>query len=110
MTATYAKPLNEWKIPLECQFYWDIEDENLCKKRNIEGLVEKHGSDVSKFLSEENKEMVLSVYDKMPDLHILTNMMDIDRYNEIKEKIKDTSYGFSNRTVPPQLFKVIHAT
>ena len=99
LTATYAKPLSEWNIPLECQFYWDIEDEQLCKKRNIQGLVEKHGEDVLLFLTEENKEQLLSIYDKMPDLHILTNMMDRKRFEVIKEKIKDTSYGFSNGTL-----------
>ena len=99
LTATYAKPLSEWNIPLECQFYWDIEDEQLCKKRNIQGLVEKHGEDVLLFLTEENKEQLLSIYDKMPDLHILTNMMDRKRFEEIKEQIKDTSYGFSNGTL-----------
>ena len=99
LTATYAKPLSEWNIPLECQFYWDIEDEQLCKKRNIKGLVEKHGEDVLLFLTEENKEQLLSIYDKMPDLHILTNMMDRKRFEVIKEQIKDTSYGFSNGTL-----------
>ena len=99
LTATYAKPLSEWNIPLECQFYWDIEDEQLCKKRNIHGLVEKHGEDVLLFLTEENKEQLLCIYDKMPDLHILTNMMDRKRFEVIKEQIKDTSYGFSNGTL-----------
>jgi len=99
LTATYAKPLSEWNIPTECQFYWDIEDEQLCKKRDIIGLVEKHGDGVRLFLNEENKEHLLSVYDKMPDLHILTNMMDKERYHVIKEQIKDTSYGFSNGTL-----------
>ena len=99
LTATYAKPLSEWNIPLECQFYWDIEDEQLCKKRNIQGLVEKHGEDVLLFLTEENKEQLLSIYDKMPDLHIITNMMDRKRFEVIKEQIKDTSYGFSNGTL-----------
>ena len=99
LTATYAKPLSEWNIPFECQFYWDIEDEQLCKKRNIQGLVEKHGEDVLLFLTEENKEQLLKIYDKMPDLHILTNMMDRKRFEVIKEQIKDTSYGFSNGTL-----------
>ena len=99
LTATYAKPLHEWNIPLECQFYWDIEDEQLCKRRDIQGLVEKHGEDVLLFLTDENKKQLLSVYDKMPDLHILTNMMDRKRFEVIKERIKDTSYGFSNSTL-----------
>lgn len=99
VTATYAKPLHEWNIPSDCQFYWDIEDEQLCKKRNIQGLVEKQGDDVLLFLNEENKEAKLSVYDKMPDLELITNIMDKNRYDVIKEKIKDTSYGFSNSTL-----------
>ena len=99
LTATYAKPLSEWNIPFDCQFYWDIEDEQLCKKRNIQGLVEKHGEDVLLFLTEANKEAKLSVYDKMPDLELITNIMDRKRYEVIKERIKDTSYGFSNSTL-----------
>jgi hypothetical protein len=99
LTATYAKPLNKWNIPQECQFYWDIEDEQLCKKRNINGLVDKHGKVANQFVSEENKEHILNVYDKMPDLHIITNMMDKARYDVIKEQIKDTSYGLSNGTL-----------
>ena len=99
LTATYAKPLNEWNIPLDNQFYWDIEDEQLCKKRNIQGLIEKHGEDVRLFVTETNKERILCIYDKMPDLHIITNMMDRKRYEVIKEQIKDTSYGFSNSTL-----------
>ena len=99
LTATYAKPLREWNIPLECQSYWDIEDEQLCKKRDIQGLVEKHGEDVLLFINEQNKEQMLNIYDKMPDLHMITNMMDKERYDNIKERIKDTSYGFSNSTL-----------
>ena len=99
LSATYVKPLSEWNIPEDNQFYWDIEDEQLCKKRDIQGLVEKHGKHVLLFLTEENKEKVLCIYDNMPDLHIITNMMDSERYEEIKHKIKDTSYGFSNGTL-----------
>jgi hypothetical protein len=99
LTATYAKPLCEWRLPSDCQFYWDIEDEQLCKQRNICGLVDKHGPDVLLFLTEANKEKLLKEYDKMPDLHILTNIMDRNRYAIIKERIKDTSYGFSNGTL-----------
>jgi hypothetical protein len=99
LTATYAKPLNEWNIPDDCQFYWDIEDEQMCKNRNVDGLIEKHGEDVLLFIKSENQERLLSVYDKMPDLHIITNMLDRKRYEMIKERIQDTSYGFSNGTL-----------
>src|SRR3989304_7375064 len=43
LTATYNKPLKEWGIPDECQMYWDIEDEQFCKARNIDKLIDKHG-------------------------------------------------------------------
>lgn len=99
LTATFSKPLNEWNIPIESQFYWNIEDEQLCKQRNIQGLIDIHGENVLLFLNEINKENLLSIYDKMPDLHIISNMMDKERYDVIKEKIKDTSYGFSNGTL-----------
>lgn len=99
LTATYAKTLNEWNISEDCRFYWDIEDEQMCKKRDIRGLIEKHGEDVLMFINAENQERHLSVYDKMPDLHIITNMMDKTRYDMIKERIKDTSFGFSNGTL-----------
>jgi hypothetical protein len=99
LTATYIKPLHEWNIPKDCQLYWDIEDEQMCKNRDIAGLVEKHGEDVSLFITTDNQEHLLSVYDKMPDLHIITNMMDRKRYEMIKERIQDTSYGFSNGTL-----------
>jgi len=95
LTATYAKPLNEWNIPIECQCYWDIEDEQLCKNRSIDGLVEKHGECVLQFLTEDNKEQMLGVYDNMPNLHILTNLMDRKRYDVIREKINGTVYGWS---------------
>lgn len=99
LTATYAKPLREWNIRTDCQFYWDIEDEKLCKNRNVQVLVEKHGEDVLLFLTEKNKEQLLCIYDKMPELCILTNMMDAKRFECIKEQIKDSSYGFSNGTL-----------
>ena len=48
LTATYNKPLMEWNIINECQMYWDIEDEQICKsilvnESNLERLKEKHG-------------------------------------------------------------------
>lgn len=91
LTATYSKPLYAWDINKNCQFYWDIEDELLCKNRNVNKLIEKHSTSV------DIKD--LSIYDNMPELHILTTIMDNDRYNMIKEKIKSTSYGFSNTTL-----------
>lgn len=99
LTATYAKPLSEWNIPPNCQYYWDIEDEQLCKNRNIQGLVEKHGEDVLLFLTEENKEQVLCIYDNMPELHIITNMIDEKRYENIKKITNSCKHGLSCGTL-----------
>jgi hypothetical protein len=90
LTATYRKPLNEWNIPKECQIYWDIEDEQLCKSLNINGLIEKHGP-LAKCVNTRE----LEIYKNMPDLHILTGMFDNVRYQEIKNRIMGTKYGFS---------------
>jgi hypothetical protein len=35
----------------------------------------------------------------MPDLHLITTMFDNQRYNDIKERIKDSKYGFSFNTL-----------
>ena len=45
-------------------------------------------------VSNLNIEKWFSSYDKMPDLHLLTTMMDQDKYDSIKSIIKDTDYGF----------------
>ena len=95
LTATFQKPLLEWNIPQHCQFYWNIEDEQLCKKRNVKGVAEKHGDEVLDFINEDNKEDILEIYDKMPNLELITTMMDSHRYNLIREQIKDTKFGFS---------------
>ena len=95
LTATFQKPLLEWNIPSYCQLYWNIEDEQFCKKRNIKMLIEKHGNIVNDFLNKDNYEKILGLYDNMPDLELITTMMDIDRYNLIKQQIKDTKFGFS---------------
>lgn len=93
LTATYQKTLNKWCIPDECKNLWDIEDEQFCKQRNVTQLVKKHGDEVLQFIDQGNE--ALSIYDLMPDMYILTTMMDSERYDEIKDKIKDTKYGFS---------------
>lgn len=100
MTATYNKPLQKWKIPLENQIFWDIEDERLCKTKNIDGLVEKHGDIVKSVCKELNEEgytddEILKEYEKYPELEILTTMFDSQRWEIIKNDIMDSKYGFS---------------
>ena len=99
LTATFNKPLKEWSIKNDNQFYWDIEDEQFCKNRDINSLIDKHGKEVLLFLNNNNINDKLSIYDKMPKLEILTNMMYVEKFKIIKERIKDSCYGFSNSTL-----------
>jgi hypothetical protein len=106
LTATYNKPLKEWNILPECQMYWDIEDEQLCKSillniENINKLKEKHGDEYIDKTIKHYTDLGLSInnifksYENMPDLHLITNMFDSERYEIIKENIMSSSYGFS---------------
>ena len=100
LTATYNKPLKEWGIPDECQMYWDIEDEQFCKARNIDKLIDKHGDEVKKVIKNMkidglSEDDIFGMYDNYPDLHLITNMFDPYRYEIIKDEIMDSKYGFS---------------
>ena len=100
LTATYNKPLKEWGIPDECQMYWDIEDEQFCKARNIDKLIDKHGDEVKKVIKNMkidglSEDDIFGMYDNYPDLHLITNMFDSYRYEIIKDEIMDSKYGFS---------------
>jgi hypothetical protein len=106
LTATYNKPLKEWNILLECQMYWDIEDEQICKSiindnTNINKLKEKHGvehiSNTIKHFIDLGYTIneIFEPYDKMPDLYLITNIFDNQRYEIIKNKIMGSHYGFS---------------
>ena len=105
LTATYNKPLREWNIPEECQMYWDIEDEQICKsilvdETNVEKLKEKHG-DTSitatiKYFTDKGYDIndIFKPYENMPDLYLITTMFDSQRYDIIKDKIMGSKYGF----------------
>ena len=105
LTATYNKPLKEWDIVSDCQMFWDIEDEQICKSilsdnTNINRLVEKHGDIVKDMIQYKNKygdtvEDIFKPYLRMPDLYLITNMFDSQRYDIIKENIMGSHYGFS---------------
>jgi len=105
LTATYNKPLREWNIPEECQMYWDIEDEQICKSilvndTNIEKLKEKHNNinitTTIKYFIEKGLSIadIFKPYENMPDLHLITTMFDRQRYDIIKDKIMGSKYGF----------------
>ena len=105
LTATYNKPLREWNIPIECQYYWDIEDEQICKsilsdENNISKLNEKYGDEITSLINDFTKlgisiNDIFTPYKNMPDQYMMTTMFNSDPYNRIKELIKDTKYGFS---------------
>ena len=106
LTATYNKPLKEWTILSECQMFWDIEDEQICKsilidETNLDKLKEKHGDEYIIKTINYYTNLGLSIndifksYERMPDLHLITNMFDQQRYDIIKENIMGTHYGFS---------------
>ena len=105
LTATYNKPLKEWTISEECQMYWDIEDEQFCKQINVKALQEKHGNEEVSATIDEFKMLGLSLHDifvpynNYPDLYLLTNLFDTERYQIIKENIMDSKYGFSFDTL-----------
>ena len=105
LTATYNKPLREWNIPEECQMYWDIEDEQICKsilvdETNVEKLKEKHGetsiTTTIKYFTDKGLSLtdMFKPYENMPDLYLITTMLDSQRYDIIKDKIMGSKYGF----------------
>ena len=80
--------------------YWDIEDEQFCKARNIDKLIDKHGDEVKKVIKNMkidglSEDDIFGMYDNYPDLHLITNMFDSYRYEIIKDEIMDSKYGFS---------------
>jgi hypothetical protein len=105
LTATYNKPLRKWNIPEECQMYWDIEDEQICKsilvdESNIDKLKEKHGdtsiTTTIKYFTDKGLSLtdIFKPYENMPDLYLITTMFDSQRYDIIKDKIMGSKYGF----------------
>ena len=111
LTATYNKPLKEWNIIPECQMFWDIEDEQICKSilqdnKNLDRLKDKHGSEYIDKTIKYYSDLELSIndifksYENMPDLHVITNMFDSQRYEILKEKLnKENKIGFCFETL-----------
>lgn len=101
LTATFSKSLSTYDIPQECQLFWDIEDEKWCKEMNFAKLAEKHGEQAMESVLEnmitecQDISKEFHDYNRYPDMHILTNLFEEERYKTLKENIKDTKYGFS---------------
>ena len=88
LTATYQKTLTQFKISEDCQFYWNVEDELYCKNRNINKLKIKHGIDVEYFLDENNCNDKLKFYDNMPNMNLLSTILDQEKFDKIKDNLK----------------------
>ena len=95
LTATYQKTLSQYKIPEDCQFFWNVEDEMYCKNRNINKLKIKHGIDVECFLDENNIDSKLKFYDNMPNMHLISTILDQEKFNNIKSNLENDEQGFS---------------
>ena len=69
---------------------------------NIDKLKEKHGdksvNETVKYFTEKGLSIndIFEAYIKMPDLYLMSNMFDSERYDEIKDKIKDATGIFSS--------------
>ena len=95
LTATYQKTLKQFDIDSECQFFWTIEDEMYCKNRDVNKLKIKHGIDVDYFLEESNLNDKLKFYDNMPNMHLISTILDQHKFEMIKDKLDNSDDGFS---------------
>ena len=98
LSATYQKTLLKFNIDKDCQFYWNIEDEHFCKNRQLDKLIYKHDKDVNLFLNNTNIDDKLQFYDNMPELHLLSTLLDSDKFKSIKKNLMDNNdneQGFS---------------
>ena len=99
LTATYQKPLNHWNISTDCSYYWDLEDEKMCKNNDLSGLIIKHGDEVLETFDYFKNPDILKNYEKMPELELITTMFETDIFNMIKDKTVNNKYGFSLKTL-----------
>ena len=88
MTGTFMKPLHLWNIPSNCCFHWGLDDEQLCKKKNIIELRRRYG---------DFDETELEYYKNCPDLHYISLMFDEngDRFRTLLDWVRNTLYEFS---------------
>ena len=99
ITATYAKPSNDFNIQKENLILWDLEDIKLCKNIDIEKnkqlLINKHGEYFKKLLNNYTIETIKTEYSKYPDLFLLTDRLTEETTKEIIDKTKNNNYGWS---------------
>ena len=98
ITATYTKPVNDFNIPKKDWILWDLEDVKLCQlpnEYNIKQLQSKHGSIFGDILGEYTYTNIINEYTRYPNLIVLTQEINEDTINYIKENTKNNSYGWS---------------
>ena len=98
ITATYAKPVSEYDIPLENMVLWDLEDIKLCKNINDENialLVQKHGNIIGDIISEYTHNEIKAEYSKYPDLILLTDRLTNEVVDQIIRETRNNEYGWS---------------
>jgi hypothetical protein len=102
ITATYFKPINDYKIPKDCWILWDLEDIKLCKNIKDESsmtrLLEKHGNCIKNISSKYSDDSIISEYSKYPTLFLLTDELSDETINKIitRNKINGHEYdGYS---------------
>jgi hypothetical protein len=96
LTATYFKSIQNYNISEENRIYWDLYHEELCKSKNIKKLTEIFGDYIKNYIDNDLSK-TFNIYDYFPKLHILTNQFELNKFDLIKQNIKDPSnkYGFS---------------
>ena len=98
ITATYAKPVSEYDIPLENMILWDLDDIKLCKNingENIALLVQKHGNVIGDIISNYTHEEIKEEYSKYPDLILLTDRLTNEVVAQIIRDTRNNDYGWS---------------
>lgn len=95
LSATYAKPINDYDIDHTRWILWDLEDVRLCKKlskkENIKRLIDKHGETMEETLKKYDINSIISDYKSYPTLHLLTHEITDD----VIKVLKDEEYGMS---------------
>jgi 16S rRNA G966 N2-methylase RsmD/predicted Zn-ribbon and HTH transcriptional regulator len=84
ISGTAEKSLVLWNIQKRCIIRWGLNDEQLCKTKNLLKIKEKYGFDVTYDEIED--------YQNCPNLEFLTNLFNREKYSEIFE---NTKFGFS---------------
>ena len=99
ITATYSKPINNYNISNDSWILWDLEDIRLCQNinvvKNTNRLIEKHGLEFKQAIENYSIKNIITEYNKYPELHLLTDILDEKIQEEIISQTKNNNYGWS---------------